>query len=72
MMKTKLMMLAAAAAVVLSLGMVGCKGTNNPEDPTQETTDAKLISQNGMYYEIEMKDGTRLYFRNSIEKTPCP
>ena len=72
MMKTKLMMLAAAAAVVLSLGMVGCKGTNNPEDPTQETTDAKLISQNGMYYEIEMKDGTRLFFRKTQDYTDTP
>ena len=71
-MKTKLMMLAAAAAVVLSLGMVGCTGTNNPEDPTQETTDAKLISQHGMYYEIEMKDGTRLYFRKTRDYTDTP
>lgn len=72
MMKTKLMMLAAAAAIVLSLGMVGCKGTNNPEDPTQETTDAKLISRNGMEYEIEMKDGTRLYFLLTRDYTDTP
>ena len=70
-MKTNLFI--CSMVLVMSLTFVGCKGNeNNPDDPKQETTDAKLISQNGMYYEIEMQDGTRLYFRKMRDYTDTP
>lgn len=72
-MRTKYFIFSMAAAVILSMGFVGCKGnTNNPDDPQTETADAKYIGHHGSYYEIEMKDGTRLYFqrRQDYKDTP--
>lgn len=71
-MKTKLCIW--SMALLMSLAISGCKGNNGntPDDPTQKTSDAKLISQNGMDYEVEMKGGSRLYFRKTRDYTDTP
>ena len=68
--KTHLFVLSMA----LVMSLAGCKDNkgNNPEDPTQESSNAKLISQQGMNYEIEMTNGTRLYFRRTQDFTDTP
>lgn len=62
--------------LVVALALVGCKGNdgNIPDDPQnpEETAEAKLISLKGMYYEIEMRDGSRLYFRKMKDFTDTP
>ena len=64
--KTKL--LKYAAAVFLSLAMIGCKGNDNNPD-TQKTDESSVKSTtsvnggNGIIIEAIMKDGTRQYYK---------
>lgn len=60
-------------ALVMALALVGCEGSgNNPDNPQVETSDAKLLGKNGAIYEVEMKDGTHLYFRKTRDYTDTP
>lgn len=67
-MKTKYFIFTMAAAVIFSLGFIGCKGnSNNPEDPKTEESVIKsttsVSNANGFVIEAITKDGTRQYYK---------